>query len=121
MIKSMIQTTVKLIMLALNSTDSRTHSGLEVVFKADYRKENNILGGNYTIIFLWLSVLFSFISFVKSYWKIQKIEQKHFLPTDAKLMLGVRVLLVSLTRICAIVAYFAPSLGLFGLMSQIYI
>ena len=47
-----------------------------------------------------------------------KADQKNFLPVFAKLILGMRYLVVFLVRIGCIVAYFSPFLGLMDIMNH---
>jgi hypothetical protein len=115
-VEMILQLTIQNVMLLLSKTVSPTHSGLEAVFKED--SEKTWLGFDFTQVFLVLSVLWSFMSFGRTYIKIKTEEKTDFLPVTAKLLLGFRAILASVTRIGCIVAFYCPVLGLLGLLSH---
>ena len=69
------------------------------------------------IIFLWISVLWSFKTAAITSINIRG-EEKDFFPVKAKIILGFRALLVYIVRVGCFIAYFAPFLGLLDCMNH---
>ena len=108
------QLTIHLAMVLLNQTKYPVESGLETIFKSSIENEEN---SSSALFFLVLSVLWSFKTSALTSIKI-KTATKNFLPIFPKVILGVRYLLVFITRIGSNVAYFSPFIGLLGIMNH---
>ena len=98
-------------MILLSQSDFPIENGLQAVFQSKNEEKSMF---NVTMILLTLSVLWSFISSAMTSVSI-KTEYKAFLPWMAKIVLGVRYLLIFFIRITSIVTYFAPFIGLLGI------
>ena len=68
-------------------------------------------------VFLAISVIWSFKTSALTSTKLKAME-KLFLPPIDKLVLGLRALIIFVVRICCCVAFFAPFLGLGGIMDH---
>ena len=113
-IELVIQLTIHVIMILLSITKYPVESGLQSIFR---NNEDKGEGCDTALIFLILSVLWSFRTTALTSIKI-KAETKNFLPIFAKVVLGMRYLLVFIIRIGNYVAYFAPYIGLLGIMNH---
>ena len=116
-IELVIQLTIHVIMILLSITKypvESVSSGLLLIFRSNEDKGE---GSDTALIFLILSVLWSFRTTALTSIKI-KAETKNFLPIFAKVVLGMRYLLVFIIRIGNYVAYFAPYIGLLGIMNH---
>lgn len=113
-IEIVIQLSIHVTMVMLSQTDFPVETGLQSIFQSmdeDQEKSST------TVVFLILSVLWSFKTSALTAISI-KTETKTFLPLLSKILLGIRYLLIFLVRICAIVSYFAPFLGLLGILNH---
>ena len=108
------QQSIQLVMLLLSQTKHPTVNGLQAVFGADFSSTVEFLGLGLRFgeIFLIASVCWSFKTGSASFVKIRTETKSSFLPVTGKVALGLRALLFSATRICAITAFFGPFLGL---------
>merc|ERR1719471_2140693 len=127
------QQSIQLIMLLLSQTLYPTVHGLEAVFAVDYSDTveaiDERLGGlsgsvklldlGFAVVFLIASVCWSFKTGAASFVKIRTESKSSFLPATAKIALGLRALLFSATRICAITAFFGPFLGLWDTLAHL--
>ena len=100
-----------------NNNRTRSYSwwivqiGLENKFKEIEEKYNT------TLYLLLFSVFWSFKTCAKTSVKI-KTETKKILPLFPKLLLFVRYLFIFQIRVASIIAYYAPYIGLIGLMNH---
>ena len=117
-VEMVLQLTIQIVMVLLTITVSPTHTGLEAVFKKDFDTQNTWLGADYTVVLLICSILWSFVTSAKTYIKIKTEDKKDFLSITAKLLLGFRALLTTITRVGCIVAFLCPFLGLLGIMAH---
>ena len=108
-VEMFLQLSIQIIVLFLSSSESATQSGLESVFSED---------GNQTELFLYISILWAFKTCGWSYLKIKSEVKVSFLSTTAKSLLTVRGLLVVVTRVFCIVAFFTPFFGLFSILAH---
>ena len=128
-----IQLSIHLTMVLLSQTAYPVESGLQTIFQeknnTDSRSlffQNTTLHENFkkwdkknnaTLWFLGFSVVWSFKTCSRTFVKI-KSETKHILPFFPKVILGIRYLFIYLIRVGCIVSYFAPYLGLLGIMNH---
>ena len=128
-----IQLSIHLTMVLLSQTAYPVESGLQTIFQeknnTDSRSlffQNTTLHENFkkwdkknnaTLWFLGFSVVWSFKTCSRTFVKI-KSETKHILPFFPKVILGIRYLFIYLIRVGCIVSYFAPYLGLLGIMDH---
>ena len=110
-IEIMIQLPIHLCMLLLSITEFPTESGLQATFK----QSNTLKPG--TVALLLFSTLWSMKTSALTYVKI-KTEERQFMNLAAKFFLGVRSMVVFSIRVVCAVAYFAPFLGLCGLLKH---
>ena len=108
-----VQQSVQLTMLLLDLTKYPVTAGLQEVFGKDYSNYLNL--GD---ILLLLSVSWSFKTGVVSFLKIHSEQKAGMLSGAAKVVLGLRALLFSVTRIGCVVAFFGPFLGLGDCMAH---
>lgn len=115
------QQSIQLVMLLLSQTTYPAVSGLQAVFGADFSGTVEFLGLDLKFgeIFLIASVCWSFKTGSASFIKIRTESKSNFLPIAAKVALGLRALLFSATRICAISAFFVPFLGLWDTLAHL--
>ena len=111
-----LQLTIQTVMVLLTKTISPTHTGLEAVFKEDFESQNTWLGTDLTVVFLSVSIMWSFVTSARTYIKIKTEDKKGFLSITGKLLLGLRALLTTITRVACIVIFFCPFLGLWDIM-----
>ena len=107
-IEMVMQLSLQIVMLLLSRTITPTHTGLEAVFEEDFD----------TTTFLVLSVLWSFNSAVRTYVKIRTENKKNFLPFVEKIILGLRAMIFTISRVGCLVAFFCPYLGLLDLLAH---
>ena len=112
-----VQVSLQLAMLLFSSTISPTHTGLEAVFKPS-SYDSLGLSEDFAKIFLVGSVVWSFKTCATTTIKMESLQKSNFLPLSSKAILGIRALLTSSIKICCYVAYFAPFLGLLGMLSH---
>jgi len=121
-----IQLSVHLTMVLLSQTNFPIESGLQSIFKSndndeeeqeDNSKQENLSNKSATLAFLIISILWSFKTSALTSIKIAT-ESKKFLPIAAKLIVGMRYLLIFVIRICSYVTYFAPYLGTLDIMAH---
>ena len=111
------QQSIQLAMLLLSQTEFPIVSGLQAVFGKEVSETVKSLGA--AEVFLTLSVAWSFKTSAFSFIKIKTESKSSFLPATAKIALGLRALLFSATRICAITAFFGPFLGLWDTLAHL--
>ena len=114
-VEMVLQLTIQNVMLLLATTVSPTHTGLEAVFKENFESRNTLQG--FTVVFLFGSILWSFLTSARTYVKI-KSKNNDFLSITGNLILGFRALFTSITRVFCIVAFFCPFLGLFDILAH---
>ena len=103
------QQSIQLTMLLLSRTKYPVATGLQELFSRDVGD-----------VMLLLSVSWSFKTGVASFLKIHSEQKAGMLSGAAKLVLGLRALLFSVTRIGCVVAFFGPFLGLGDCMAHWY-
>jgi hypothetical protein len=103
-------------MLLLSLTKYPVTAGLQDVFGKDYSSVDNYL--NLGDALLVMSVCWSFKTGVVSFLKIHSEQKAGMLSGAAKVVLGLRALLFSVTRIVCVVAFFGPFLGLGDCMAH---
>ena len=96
----------------LNYTKTPTNTGLQSVFKVP---DDAFISRN---IFLIFSILVSFSTAALAYIKMVKLDKNGFLGFLGTLIIGVRILLATFIRIGVFIFYFAPFLGLMGLLAH---
>ena len=111
-IEIVIQSSVHLTMVFLSLTRFPVESGLQSIFQSADEERSDA-----AVLFFIFSVVLSFKTSTLTSIKI-KAETKSFLPLFSKLVLGIRYLLIFLVRICAIVFYYAPFIGILDIMSH---
>ena len=116
------QQSLQLVMLLLSMTKYPTVNGLQAVFSADFSGTVEFFGMDLQLfgeIFLIASVCWSFKTGSASFVKIRTESKSSFLPVTAKVALGLRALLFSVTRICTFAAFFGPFLGLWDTLAHL--
>ena len=112
------QQSIQLTMLLLHMTRYPVATGLQGIFGKDYSNFENYLGLNVGDILLLLSVSWSFKTGVWSFLKIHSEQKAGMLSGAAKVVLGLRALLFSVSRIVCVIAFFGPFLGLGDCMAH---
>jgi len=105
-----MQMSIQFIMLLLSLSRFPVASGLQTIFGKDFSS----FGSSKTLrdTLLFLSVSWSLKTGVMSFLKIHSEQKSGMLSAVAKVVLGLRALLFSVTRILCVVAFFGPFLGL---------
>merc|ERR1719305_2222119 len=103
-------------MLLLSLTKYPVTAGLQDVFGKDYSSVENYL--NLGDALLVMSVCWSFKTGVVSFLKIHSEQKARMLSITSKLVLALRALLFSVTRIGCVIAFFGPFLGLGDCMAH---
>ena len=137
-IEVLTQIVVQLMMVMLSPkfTVSATHSGLQALFESDDSTFQLWLGVNGVVLILG-SICWSFKTTAASYVNVKTQEKIEFFPISPRVLLGVRTLLIVTVRIiciiiiiiiiiviilqvriCCIIAYFAPFLGLLNCLAH---
>ena len=132
--ETVYQVALQIILLLMALTSTATEEGFTEIFKEGPSQEGEevltkdaissivenigIKTETYAILLLTLSIVLSFKTCITSHLKILTARREWF-PLTAKLMAGFFSLLSCLTRILAIVCYFAPALGLFNLLHHL--
>mgnify|MGYP003321875175 CR=1 FL=1 len=111
-----VQQSVQLTMLLLSLTKYPVTAGLQAIFGEDNSSVENYL--NLGDALLVMSVCWSFKTGVVSFLKIHSEQKAGMLSGAAKVVLGLRALLFSVTRIVCVVAFFGPFLGLGDCMAH---
>jgi len=101
-----IQLLLLLLVIFIKFSDSRTVMGLEKLFSGS------------EIGYIALSAVWSLISTVIGQIKWKTTEKNNFLPAKGKIILMAYFLLSLATRVSSIICFFAPTLGLFGLLNH---
>ena len=96
----------------LNHTKTPTNTGLQSVFNVP---EDTYINRN---VFLIFSILVSFSTAALAYIKMVRLDKNGFLGFLGTVIIGVRILLATFIRIGVFVFYFAPFLGLMGLLAH---
>ena len=107
-----VQITIQVVMLMLNYTKTPTNTGLQSVFNVP---DDTFFNRN---IFLFFSILVSFSTAALAYIKMVKLDKNGFLGFLGTLVIGIRILLATFIRIGVFVFFFAPFLGLMGLLAH---
>ena len=107
-----IQLSVHTTMVLLSRTLIPLESGLQSIFQKAKAQDST-----WEVMLLWVSVIWSFKTTALTSVKIKE-EAKVFFPLKAKILLGLRALLVYLVRVGCLVAYFAPFLGLLDCLNH---
>merc|ERR1719219_796216 len=102
-----VQQSIQLTMLLLSKTTYPVATGLQGIFKSDSED-----------VLLMLSVCWSFKTCVSSFLKIHSEQKARMLSGASKLVLALRALLFSVTRIGCVIAFFSPFLGLGDCMAH---
>jgi hypothetical protein len=89
------------VLVVANATQTSVADGFENVFFS-------VVGA-----LLYLSLALSFVSMIYTRMKLEKRSKQGFFRSKAKLLFGLHSLICLSTKICGIVFYFAPALGLF--------
>ena len=110
-IEIMTQLPIHLFMLLLSETKYPLENGLQAVFN---QNNNNEIS---TVALLIFSTLWSFKTAAMTYVKI-KTEEKQYLKFLAKFVIGLRSMIVFSVRIVCFISYFAPFMGLVGLLNH---
>ena len=113
-IELVTQLSIHVTMVILSQTDYPVESGLQSIFQSS---NNGKEQSNTTLVFLILSVLWSFKTTALTNIAI-KAGSKNFLPMIPKIILGIRYLFIFLVRIGCIVSFFAPYIGVLGIMNH---
>jgi hypothetical protein len=125
-IELVIQLSVHLAMVLLSQSDFPVESGLQSIFKSNKKdggsaanigKAEEDSNKSAAMAFLIISILWSFKTSAMTSIKI-KTESKMIMPLVPKLLLGIRYLMVFMTRIKCIVACFAGVVGLLGSLNH---
>ena len=111
-----VQQSVQLMMVLLSLTKYPVTAGLQELFAKDNSDLNSYL--KLGDVLLLLSVSWSFKTGVVSFLKIHSEQKAGMLSGVAKVVLGLRALLFSVTRIVCVVAFFGPFLGLGDCMAH---
>ena len=125
------QLVIQLLMLLLSptyTTYTATHSGLQAIFETDYTSTAEMAsqyGVNIPVKLeditkglLIVSLLWSTKTAATTYIKIKTEEKLELFSFSSKLVLGVRSLLVYITRILCMLAFFGPALGLLDCLAH---
>merc|ERR1719458_1381949 len=114
------QQSIQLSLLLLNLTRYPVETGLRGIFGKDFSTVVNFLGLDLDLgnVLLLLSVSWSFKTGILSFLKIHSEQKAGMLSGAAKMVLGLRALLFSVTRIVCVVAFFGPFLGLGDCMAH---
>ena len=114
-IEIVIQLSINFIMILLSQSYFPIESGLQAIFQS--KNEDGSSTSGFTLVLLILLALKSFASSALTSVNI-KNEYKKFIPWTSKLVLGLRYLLTIIIRIISIVTYYAPYIGLIGIMAH---
>ena len=130
-----IQLSIHLTMVLLSQTAYPVESGLQSIFQEKNNTDSSSIffflqntklyndfkqwdeKNNATLWLLGFSVVWSFKTCALTFVKI-KSETKQFFPFFPKVILGIRYLFIYLIRVGCNVSYFAPYLGLLGIMDH---
>ena len=114
-IEIVIQLSINFIMILLSQSYFPIETGLQALFQT--RNEDGSSTSGVTLELLILLALKSFASSALTSVNI-KTESKTFIPWTSKLVLGLRYVLTFIIRITSIVTYYAPYIGLIGIMAH---
>merc|ERR1719458_404933 len=108
------QQSIQLSLLLLNLSRFPVETGLRGIFGKDLSTVVDFLGLDLDLgnLLLLLSVSWSFKTGIRSFLKIHSEQKAGMLSGAAKVVLALRALLFSVTRILCVVAFFGPFLGL---------
>ena len=114
------QQSIQLSLLLLSLTRFPVATGLRGMFGKDFSTVVNFLGLDLDLgnVLLLLSVSWSFKTGILSFLKIHSEQKAGMLSGAAKVVLALRALLFSVTRIGCIIAFFGPFLGLGDCMAH---
>ena len=132
-IERIIQLTVQVTMVLLSPdyTKYPTNSGFQALFDQPPKEQRFVVdtkplhietrvsfNEGITLVFFILSIITGFLTTANCYVMIKQEEKKNFLPFLAKIVLGVRSLLVYATRMLCIITFFGVFLGLLNSLSH---
>ena len=106
MSENTVQVSLLLFVILLKFSKTNTILGLENLFSGD------------ELEYIFLSAIWSLVSKVIGEIKWQATLKNYYIPLKGKLILFVFFLIAIVTRTFAILLYFAPSMGLFNLLSH---
>ena len=109
-LETVYQLAGQLILLILSYTETPTQNGLKTIFNEgqDF----------WTLFLLILSIFLSFYSCISSHWKALTACREHF-PFKSRFISALYCLFGCLTRVTAIIMFFAGPLGLFDLLRHL--
>ena len=133
-LETIYQLSGQVILLLMAFTATATEDGFSEIFKKgpSQEGEDSIIKDSisasvktigidpeaHAIFLLTLSILFSFKTCISSHFKILMAKREYF-PWKPKLLVALYSFFGCTTRVVAIVAFFAPALGLFNLLRHI--
>ena len=132
-IERIIQLTIQVTMVLLSPdyTKFPTNSGFQALFDQPPKEQRFVVdtkplhietrvrfNEGITLLFFILSIITGFLTTANCYVMIKQEEKKNFLPFLAKLVLGVRSLVVYATRMLCIITFFGVFLGLLNSLSH---
>ena len=103
-LETMYQLAGQLILLILSYTETPTQNGLKTIFNEGLDAK--------PLFLLVLSISLSFYSCISSHWKALAACREHF-PFKSRFISALYCLFGCLTRVTAIIMFFAGPLGLF--------
>ena len=109
-LETIYQMAGQLILLFMAYTETPTQSGLKSIFHKGR--------GTWPIILLVSSIILSFYSCIASHWKALTACREYF-PFKSRFISGLYCLFGCLTRVTAIIMFFAGPLGLFNLLQHL--
>jgi len=131
-----LQSMIQLIMILINQSITRTEEGLDNAFKIGEEGlfdktglENNVTLtttglsqpaslNNATLVMLIVSLLWSLKTALTTYTKLHAEQQRSFLRTKSKIIVGLRGFTAFLNTIGSYLVFFSTVLGLFNLMGH---
>ena len=113
-LETVFQMVLQLVMLLLTETETPTSGGLESMFR---REDTSVLGlfSVESSAILTISICWSLKSFIIYHLRAVKVD-KQFFPTRCLLVLLAWTTVAACKRVMVLVAFFAPSFGLFSLL-----
>ena len=115
-LENSVQLTIQMMTVLLSRTKTATNPGLEVVFQESY--ESSWLGGDITTQVLIVSILLSFFMSSITYVKIRTDGKNIITSVFGKMIIFLRALVVTITRMGCFLAYLTPFLGLLNILAH---
>ena len=109
-----LQLTFGLLLLAFSRSKTRTESGLEVIFDSN----KPLMFGIPPMVLIVLNYLWNVFSAWRSFVRGMSTTKDHFPLKSSQVILGFYVVLSLLINCSVTLVFFAPSLGLFGLLAH---